>query len=108
MANTIPRTRRWRSRLVTKHVLLPAPREEPPRPRKIDARIPRDLETIVLKAIAKEPTRRYATAGAMAEDLRRFLADRPIRARRVSSLEKVWRWCRRNPVDATLMGSVAA
>jgi serine/threonine protein kinase/WD40 repeat protein len=83
-------------------------REEPPRPRKIDPRIPRDLETIVLKAIAKEPARRYATAEAMAEDLRRFLADRPIHARRTSSLEKAWRWCRRNPVDAVLMGSVAA
>jgi serine/threonine protein kinase/WD40 repeat protein/Tfp pilus assembly protein PilF len=83
-------------------------REEPSRPRKIDPRIPRDLETIVLKAIAKEPGRRYATAEAMAEDLRRFLADRPIRARRASSLEKAWRWCRRNPVDAVLMGSVAA
>src|SRR4029077_2884858 len=62
--------------------------EEPPRPRKLDPHIPRDLETIVLKAIAKEPDRRYASADAMAEDLRRFLADRPIRARRVSSLEK--------------------
>src|SRR5207244_3159931 len=82
--------------------------EDPPRPRKIDPHIPRDLETIVLKAIAKEPARRYTTAEAMAEDLRRFLADRPIRARRASSLEKVWRWSRRNPMQAILTSSVAA
>ena len=59
--------------------------EEPARPRSLDGRIPRDLETIVLKAIDKDPERRYATAGAMAEDLRRFLADEPIRARQVSA-----------------------
>jgi serine/threonine protein kinase/WD40 repeat protein len=72
-------------------------REEPPRPRQIDRRIPRDLETIVLKATAKEPAARYASAGTLAEDLRRFLADRPIQARRASLLERSWRWCRRNP-----------
>ncbi len=53
--------------------------DEPPRPRSLDERIPRDLETIVLKAIDKEPGRRYPTADAMAEDLRRFLDDEPIR-----------------------------
>ena len=58
--------------------------EEPARPRSLDARIPRDLETIVLKAIDKDPAQRYATAEAMAEDLRRFLADEPIKARQVS------------------------
>jgi eukaryotic-like serine/threonine-protein kinase len=78
--------------------------EEPARPRSIDARIPRDLETIVLKAIDKEPTRRYQTAEAMAEDLRRFLADEPILARQVSTSERYWRWARRNPVIATLGG----
>ena len=54
--------------------------DDPPRPRRINALIPPDLETIVLKAIAREPQRRYATAGELAEDLPRFLADRPIRA----------------------------
>ena len=64
--------------------------------------IPRDLETIVMKAIAREPAHRYANAGEMAEDLRRFLEDRPIHARRVSGVERLWRWCRRNRVVASL------
>jgi WD40 repeat protein/Flp pilus assembly protein TadD len=76
--------------------------EEPARPRSLDSRIPRDLETIVLKAIDKEPARRYALAEAMAEDLRRFLTDEPILARQVSTSERYWRWARRNPVIATL------
>jgi eukaryotic-like serine/threonine-protein kinase len=79
---------------------------EPPRPRQIDPRIPRDLETVVLKAMAKEPARRYQSASQMAEDLRRFLADRPVRARRSTILERVWRWCRRNPIVALLTTSV--
>ena len=78
--------------------------EEPLRPRSIDARIPRDLETIVLKAIEKDPKARYQSAEAMAEDLRRFLADEPIRARQVSAAERYWRWARRNPVIAVLGG----
>jgi serine/threonine protein kinase/WD40 repeat protein len=82
--------------------------DEPPRPRKLDVHIPRDLETIVLKAIAKDPAARYPTAEALAEDLRRFLADRPIRARRTSWQERTWRWCRRNPVVASLSGTVVA
>jgi WD40 repeat protein len=81
--------------------------EDPPRPRQRDAHIPRDLETIVLKAIAKEPAERYPSAGALAEDLRRFLADRPIRARRSPWAERAWRWCRRNPVVAGLTAAVA-
>jgi serine/threonine protein kinase/WD40 repeat protein len=79
----------------------------PLRPRKLDPQIPRDLETIVLKAIAKEPADRYPTAKLLAEDLRRFLVDRPIRARRASLVEQAWRWCRRNRAVATLMGAVA-
>src|SRR6266851_7104709 len=76
-------------------------------PRRIDPHIPRDLETMVLKAIAKEPNKRYASAGEMAEDLRRFLADRPIRARRASVLEQSWRWSRRNPALAATAGLAA-
>ena len=82
--------------------------EEPARPRSLDGRIPRDLETIVLKAIDKDPGRRYPTAEAMAEDLRRFLADEPIRARQVSASERYWRWARRNPVIAVLGGVLTA
>jgi eukaryotic-like serine/threonine-protein kinase len=81
-------------------------REEPVPPRRIDPRVPRDLETVVLKAMAKEPARRYQTADELADDLRRFLADRPIRARRSSHPERLWRWCRRNPVVASLAGAV--
>src|SRR5262249_53966165 len=80
--------------------------EEPLSPRKIDPRIPRDLETIVLKCLAKEPAERYATAEALAEDLTRFLADRPVKARRTSAAEHLWRWCRRNPAVATLSAFV--
>lgn len=76
--------------------------EEPPRPRKFQPGIPRDLETIVLKAIAPRPHQRYATAGELAADLRCFLEDRPIRARRVTLLGRAWRWCRRNRAVAAL------
>jgi WD40 repeat protein/serine/threonine protein kinase len=72
-------------------------KQEPRRPRALDPRIPRDLETIVLKAIEKEPGRRYQTAEELAHDLRCLLEDRPIRARRSAPWERTWRWCRRNP-----------
>ena len=65
----------------------------------MDSRIPRDLETIVLKAIDKDPDRRYPTADAMAEDLRRYLDDEPVLARRTTALERYARWARRNPGD---------
>lgn len=83
--------------------------EEPPAPRRLDGRIPSDLDTIVVKAIAKEPERRYSSAAALAEDLRRFLSDQPIAARRASGWEQAWRWCCRRPAAAGLLGvSVAA
>jgi serine/threonine protein kinase/tetratricopeptide (TPR) repeat protein len=81
-------------------------RGEPTRPRQIDARIPRDLETVVLKALAPDAADRYATAGQLADDLQCFLADRPIRARRHSARERAWRWCRRNPGWATTVGTL--
>jgi WD40 repeat protein len=77
--------------------------EDPPRPRALDPRIPRDLETLVLKAIAKDPKDRYPTADALGEDLRRFLANEPIRARRVGSLERAWIWAKRRPPAAALL-----
>ena len=64
--------------------------------------LPRDLETIVAKAIAREPDERYPTAAALAEDLQRFLDDKPIRARRATAAEQAWRWARRNPAVASL------
>jgi tetratricopeptide (TPR) repeat protein len=76
-----------------------------PRPRQLDGRIPRDLETIVLKALAREPADRYPTADALAEDLRRFLLDRTIQARRAGLLERAWRWCRRNRTVAVLLAA---
>jgi WD40 repeat protein len=82
--------------------------EEPRKPRSCDARIPRDLETIVLKAIEKDPKARYQSAETMAEDLWRFLADEPIRARQVTAQERYWRWARRNPTIAVLGGVLTA
>jgi WD40 repeat protein/tRNA A-37 threonylcarbamoyl transferase component Bud32 len=81
--------------------------EEPYPPRRRNHKVPRDLETIALKAMARSPARRYATAGALAEDLRRFLAGRPILARPVGRLERLRRWCRRNPAVAGLLAAVA-
>src|SRR5262249_2725001 len=75
----------------------------PPPPRRIDPRLPRDLVTIVHKAMAKQPADRYQTAAALAEDLRRFLDDRVIVARRAGLAEQAWRWCRRNPTMAALV-----
>jgi tetratricopeptide (TPR) repeat protein len=76
--------------------------EEPPRLRSLNPAIPRDLETIVLKASARDPARRYQTAQALCDDLERFLEDRPIQARRVGYVERLGRWCRRNPAVAGL------
>ncbi len=81
--------------------------EEPERLKKLAPGVPRDLETIVAKAMARDPAGRYATAAALAEDLRRFVEDRPIRARRISPMERAWRWCRRNKVVAASIGLAA-
>jgi serine/threonine protein kinase/WD40 repeat protein len=75
---------------------------EPPPLRRLDGYIPRDLETIVTKAIDKEPARRYQSAAELAADLQRFLEDKPILARHIGNLERTWRWCRRNPLLAFL------
>jgi WD40 repeat protein len=93
---------------VTRAKLIDQVIHDPPLPpRRHDARIPRDLETIVLKAINKEPGERYASAEALAADLKNFLSDRPIVARRISLPERAWRWCRRNPAAAGLLASSA-
>lgn len=80
--------------------------EEPPAPRSIVADIPRDLETIVLKAIAKEREARYQSAAEFADDLQRFLESRPIRARRATRLRRLRYWARRNPVLATMTAAL--
>jgi serine/threonine protein kinase/WD40 repeat protein len=79
---------------------------EPTPPRKLNPTIPRDLETIVLKAMAREPGHRYQAAVDLADDLQRFVEDKPIRARPVSSVERLWRWSRRNPALASLTTAV--
>jgi tetratricopeptide (TPR) repeat protein len=77
--------------------------DEPKSPRSLNDHIPRDLETITLKAMAKEPGRRYATAKDVAEDLRRFLRGEAIEARPVGRFERFARWCRRKPATAGLV-----
>src|SRR5262249_51609112 len=78
---------------------------EPVRPRKLNRNVPRDLETVVLKAIARDPAHRYQPPADMADDLKRFVEDRPVKARRVSETEKFLRWCRRNPALAGALGT---
>lgn len=80
--------------------------DEPKPPRKLNDRIAPDLETICLKAIAKDPAHRYQLASEFADDLRRYLRGHPIQARRVSARERLLRWCRRNPVVAGLTAAL--
>jgi WD40 repeat protein/serine/threonine protein kinase len=84
------------------------PAVEPVPPSRLQPKLPRDLETITLKCLAKEPARRYPTAGALADDLQRWLEGRPIQARRVGVFERSWRWCRRNPKLASAIGMASA
>jgi WD40 repeat protein/serine/threonine protein kinase len=91
----------------THMVIAQVVHDEPPPPRQLDQRIPRDLETICQRAMQKNPSGRYGSAREMAEDLKHFLSGRPIRARPVSPPEKLWRWCRRKPLVAGLLLAVA-
>jgi WD40 repeat protein len=93
---------RGEPRMVLRQVI----EEDPKSPRTLNADIPRDLETICEKAMQKELAGRYQTAGALADDLHRWLRGEPIEARPVTRLERSWRWCRRNPTAAGLVLSL--
>ena len=87
--------------------ILQVIKEEPVPPSRLIGKLPPDVETICLKCLQKEPAKRYATAELLAEDCRRFIAGEPILSRPISSVERAWRWCRRNPRVAGLLATVA-
>jgi WD40 repeat protein len=82
--------------------LLEVRTREPVRPRALNPRLDRDLETVCLKCLEKEPARRYGSAEALADDLERWRAGEPIAARPARGPERVWRWCRRHPILVTV------
>jgi WD40 repeat protein/serine/threonine protein kinase len=86
--------------------LLEVRTRDPLAPRQIRPNLPRDLQTICLKCLRKDPSRRYPSSLALAEDLARFQAGKPIHARPVGPLERLYRWCRRRPLVATLAAGI--
>ena len=82
--------------------------DDPPGPRALEGRVPKDLDTICLKCLEKEPSRRYATAGELAADLHRFQAGKPVVARRIGAVGKTVKWMRRNRAVTMLLATVIA
>jgi eukaryotic-like serine/threonine-protein kinase len=81
--------------------------QEPVPPRQLEPRVPLDLETICLKCLEKDPAKRFATAAELADDLRRFVDDEPIRARPTPAWERAWKWGKRRPTTVALLGVCA-
>jgi serine/threonine protein kinase len=88
-------------------LLLQVLEDEPRPPRQLNEKIPRDLQTICLKAMAKSPARRYQSASELADDLRRFLRGEAIHARPMGYVERLYRWCRRYPLAASMLLAVS-
>jgi WD40 repeat protein/tRNA A-37 threonylcarbamoyl transferase component Bud32 len=95
---------RGNARMLIKQVV----HDDPPSPRKLNANISKDLETITLKCLEKDPNRRFSTAQDLSQELNRFLSGEPIHSRPISRAARAWRWCRRRPVTAGLSAAVAA
>jgi WD40 repeat protein len=92
----------------TLDILLQVMEQEPTPPRHVQPGIERDLETVVLKCLEKDPARRYLSAEALANDLERWLQGEPIEARAAGRLERAWKWARRKPAQAALVTTVLA
>lgn len=82
--------------------------DDPPPPRQLDKSLDRDIETICMKCLEKEPSRRYASAAELAADLARYRLGKPLKARPLGVVSRTWRWCKRNRAVAALLSAVAA